>query len=192
MKIDNVTKCKILFESFEALKDNFKQNSEELYTVIKKMAQMDLSAALEMWRYLLRVHEEEVTYGNEICSVPWMLLSDIEGTENVYDIILNDPFLIQKLFGEAFDISYHQEDMIGYYIWESKFDVANRLLTTIASNKHKEKGLFDILQYIIPRSSRKKETTQEIFDFVSKWINLLNSSQARAKLNLLLLKLVDE
>ncbi len=93
MAMGSEIKQQILYESFDMFKDDWDNNVDTLKSTIAKMATIDLSAAIQMWVYLLNKHSRKIKTDSEITSG---ILNQLP--EESYEEIVDTNFIIEKIF----------------------------------------------------------------------------------------------
>ena len=190
MKISAEKKKQMLEDSFDLLKDNYKDNKVALHDIIEKMAKIDVNTAVSMWKYLIKeypgvLHTED-DFG-------WWMMYAIEksvGEGKTARIVSEDDFLKKSVYGECGDLQSSPLSVIGLLISQNKLSIASELMNLIFLNKNKCNSLYDILDGVIPDSD--EQITEEAFELLSEWIKMVPGKTERAKLNLRMLDFMDE
>lgn len=180
----------MLVDTFDLLKGNYNNNSCSLMYIVGKMAKMDCSTAIEMWKYLIKNNLDDL-YSNDDFGFKFMY--DIEeaiGEEKTYRLIVEDDYLREHIYGQCGDLQLCPLYAIKFLISTNDLSDAENLMQLVLSNKHRNNSIFEILYSIIPNSNI--EITEEAFELLEEWIKQVENSEEKAKLNLRMLDFVDE
>ena len=190
MKISAEKKKQMLMDSFELLKDNYDDNGRSLIDLIGKVAKLDLPAATEMWKYLVKNNRDVLHDGDDFAFSIWYGIEKAVGQEAADKIVMEDDILKKSIYVECGDLTCNPLIAIKNKVLKGELSEADELLQLVYSNKHREQSMYEILDDIIPEDDEELE--EEGFDFLNEWIGKIRSKSERAKLNLKMLNFVED
>ena len=190
MKISAEKKKQLLLDSFDLLKENYTENRVALHDIIEKMAKIDIGMSIDMWKCLIKENPEVLHTTNDFASWLMFPIGEIIGDGNLAKIISEDDFLKTSIYGNCGDIRYDPLWILGLLISQNKLDIANELMDLILSNKNRCNSLYDIVDGALPSSN--SQITEEAFELLRSWIEMIPGKTERAKLNLRMLDFMDE
>lgn len=190
MKISAEKKKRMLEDSFDLLKDDYKENRVALHDIIEKMAKVDVNIAVSMWKCLIKEYPGVLHTEDDFGF--WMMYAIEKGVGEgkTAKIVSEDEFLKKSVYGECGDLKLSPLGVVRLLVSQNKLNVASELMDLIFSNKNKCNSLYDILDGVIPDSD--EQITEEAFELLSDWIKMVPGKIERAKLNLKMLDFMDE
>ena len=180
-------KQQILYESFDMFKDDWDNNVDTLKSTIAKMATIDLSAAIQMWVYLLNKHSRKIKTDSEITSG---ILNQLP--EESYEEIVDTNFIIEKIFKYSCE-PWESTALISYFISKTEYYTANKILELVSTNKtvseynytdYKSSNLSTCLYKTL---DRLYNLTDSDIEFFSTWIERIEDKSEKMKLKVLML-----
>lgn len=180
-------KQQILYESFDMFKDDWDNNVDTLKSTIAKMATIDLSAAIQMWVYLLNKHSRKIKTDSEITSG---ILNQLP--EESYKEIVDTNFIIEKIFKYSCE-PWESTALISYFISKTEYYTANKILELVSTNKtvseynytdYKSSNLSTCLYKTL---DRLYNLTDSDIEFFSTWIERIEDKSEKMKLKVLML-----
>jgi SHS2 domain-containing protein len=187
MAMGSEIKQQILYESFDMFKDDWDNNVDTLKSTIAKMATIDLSAAIQMWVYLLNKHSRKIKTDSEITSG---ILNQLP--EESYEEIVDTNFIIEKIFKYSCE-PWESTALISYFISKTEYYTANKILELVSTNKtvseynytdYKSSNLSTCLYKTL---DRLYNLTDSDIEFFSTWIERIEDKSEKMKLKVLML-----
>lgn len=187
MAMGSEIKQQILYESFDMFKDDWDNNVDTLKSTIAKMATIDLSAAIQMWVYLLNKHSRKIKTDSEITSG---ILNQLP--EESYKEIVDTNFIIEKIFKYSCE-PWKSTALISYFISKTEYYTANKILELVSTNKtvseynytdYKSSNLSTCLYKTL---DRLYNLTDSDIEFFSTWIERIEDKSEKMKLKVLML-----
>ena len=187
MAMGSEIKQQILYESFDMFKDDWDNNVDTLKSTIAKMATIDLSAAIQMWVYLLNKHSRKIKTDSEITSG---ILNQLP--EESYKEIVDTNFIIEKIFKYSCE-PWESTALISYFISKTEYYTANKILELVSTNKtvseynytdYKSSNLSTCLYKTL---DRLYNLTDSDIEFFSTWIERIEDKSEKMKLKVLML-----
>lgn len=187
MAMGSEIKQQILYESFDMFKDDWDNNVDTLKSTIAKMATIDLSAAIQMWVYLLNKHSRKIKTDSEITSG---ILNQLP--EESYEEIVDTNFIIEKIFKYSCE-PWESTALISYFISKTEYYTANKILELVSTNKtvseynytdYKSSNLSTCLYKAL---DRLYNLTDSDIEFFSTWIERIEDKSEKMKLKVLML-----
>lgn len=187
MAMGSEIKQQILYESFDMFKDDWDNNVDTLKSTIAKMATIDLSAAIQMWAYLLNKHSRKIKTDSEITSG---ILNQLP--EESYEEIVDTNFIIEKIFKYSCE-PWESTALISYFISKTEYYTANKILELVSTNKtvseynytdYKSSNLSTCLYKTL---DRLYNLTDSDIEFFSTWIERIEDKSEKMKLKVLML-----
>lgn len=187
MGMSSEIKQQILYDSFDMFKDDWSNNANTLKSTIAKIATFDLSAAIQMWTYLLKKHSRKIKSDSEITSG---ILNELP--EEAYNEIAETNFIIEKIFKEACE-PWEAVNIISYFIKLADYYTANKFLELVSTNKtvseynytdYKSSNLSTCLYSTLTDLYNLNESDIEFF---SGWIERIEDKSEQMKLKVLML-----
>ena len=187
MVMSSENKQQILYDSFEMFKDDWDNNVETLKSTIAKIATIDLSAAIQMWVYLLNKHSRKIKTDSEILSG---ILNELP--EESYIEIVNNNFLIETIFKHSNE-PWESVTLISHFLMEPDYYTVNKLLELVSMNKSVSK--YNCTDY---KSSNLSTCLYKILyglyilndndiEFFSAWIERVEDKNEKMKLKVLMI-----
>lgn len=189
MKISAEKKKQMLMDSFELLKDEYKENRFSLIDLIGKIAKIDTPTAIEMWKYLIKNNPDALHDSSDFGFSTWYDIEKSVGQETVDRIVMEDEFLKRSIYGECGDLGCSPLYAVSRLILRGELSTADEILQLIRGNRHREQSMYEVLDEVIPED---EQITEEAFDFLNDWIGKIRSKSERAKLNLKMLNFVED
>ena len=206
MIMNDSQKKDILYQSFEALKDEWAKGYSErgsIVELIASMAGLDLAIALEMWRYILQENQSHVidniaTNNSVSMSITTDILSEIKKkcmTAELAKMLYSDDFIIKQLFNLSGCVNKEQSSIISVFINKEDFDKADRLIQLIYSNpnrvvKYNSNSFGEIIQFLI--NDLPKDVEDSAKHFINDWIQRIEDPKEKAKANIRFMSYVEE
>lgn len=187
MAMSSEIKQQILYDSFDMFKDDWDNNVETLKSTIAKIATIDLSAAIQMWVYLLNKHSRKIKTESEITSG---ILNELP--EESYNEIVETNFIIEKIFKHACE-PWESVTLISHFLMVPDYYTANKLLELVSMNKtvseynytdYKSSNLSTCLYKILDRLYNFNDNDIEFF---SAWIERIEDKNEKMKLKVLMI-----
>ncbi|HZK62053.1 MAG TPA: hypothetical protein VFC41_08240 [Anaerovoracaceae bacterium] len=191
MTLNNEKKKEILLQSFNVLKKDIYQNADSLGSLILKMAELDVSTALEMWKYTLENYKEigKSSHVDKYLTgeVVYWLVRKVD-VAKISKFILDDQSVRNKLYHES---AHVDDQLVAYFIDGNQLDKANDILDLINSNMNFLRAqdgdpLGEYLYYLF--NLYCKNITHEKMNFILSWVEKVPTEEARAKLHVLLIE----
>lgn len=187
MAMGSEIKQQILYESFDMFKDDWDNNVDTLKSTIAKMATIDLSAAIQMWVYLLNKHSRKIKTDSEITSG---ILNQLP--EESYEEIVDTNFIIEKIFKYSCE-PWESTALISYFISKTEYYTANKILELVSTNKTVSKYNYtdykssNLSTCLYKTLDRLYNLTDSDIEFFSTWIERIEDKSEKMKLKVLML-----
>ena len=177
MAMNSEIKQQILYDSFDMFKDDWDNNAGTLKSTIAKIATIDLSAAIQMWVYLLNKHSRKIKTDSEITSG---ILGELP--EESYSEIAETDFIIEKIFKQSCE-PWESATLICHFLMMPEYYTANKLLELVSMNRtvseynytdYKSSNLSTCLYKILDRLYNFNDSDIEFF---SAWIERIEQKR---------------
>jgi hypothetical protein len=204
----NTEREAILVESFDILKDNIEEHANKLTEIIGKISVINLDLAVEMWKYILQnthslIKEDGYRYtGSVIYNI-----EQKQGYEKVVNILKENDDIVEVCFGLSNDV-YHY--IISEAIKFGEFELADRMLELIKTNKYKDNSFADCLEEVCEsfvsdfedihsfdedwddrdEHDKKVEIASRGSAMLLKWVKTIKDKEQKARLNVTLIDYV--
>ena len=190
-KISPAKKRIFLEETFELLKEDYISNGSAIRDIIGKMAKLDCTCAVGMWKYLIEAYPEVLHGFYDFGYIIMNTLEQAIDRETVYRLVVEDSFLKNAIFSELGDMQYSPIQAIRFYVFSGQAETANELLTLSYNNKYRRTSFFEILDGIL-NNYYNERLEDDAFEMLMGWIGKVDGKQERAKLNLAMLNYMEE
>ncbi len=191
MALTNTQKIQVLLESFDLLKEDFRDSSEELQKIILQLCKMDVTLAFDMWLGLLEYAEDDLktcapTYGWTYDLTMGLLyeLNDIEWPCQSARVFIDNKKLSKYVLLYSTTFNWVCSDLIGAVVNNREFELADRLISYLYENKriHEDTSFIEILQMIIDASDECRGD-DGAYSLFQSWIDRIDDKKDKAKLN---------
>lgn len=190
MRMSNEQKIDILLKNFDALKDHFWGNGDNIAEIIRKMFKYDQDTAIDMWVYLLTAYSEHLDKDCSWCFTGTIALKGaIEiGDEAMDTIILNNPVLKRAVFSLASNCA---EDcaapIIRRKIESNDLQSADELLQLVYDNKNRKTSWYGVMNHSMPYY----QISDDAYEFLEIWCDKVEDQQQRAMLSVKMMDYMD-
>lgn len=204
MKMSQEMQKDILLKSFDVLKSGFKENHEDIRRIIGRMAALDISIAMDMWEYIIKLNSDIVinsggtiywtgTTSKELLS--WVIDEMHDNLGYEYSIIAKairtHTFIRNIVFGKSAHVGSYEARVIAEYILDSDFETASEALSLVEKNTcNQEKKIGEVLQVVIDYVDRNQNLTDSHIGFIYDWVQSINDESQKAKASVNLIKLI--
>lgn len=190
MKISSDKKKEMLLNSFDILKNNFRENSFELSKIIQQVASFNLETAVEMWKYLIKNNSEVLkgSDGDDLGPDIMYAISKSAGDEEVWRLVADDEFLKTAIYQECSCLMWQPLEGICFFIKNDELEKANELMQLVFTNKNNRNSIYQVIDTVIPKSPK---ISDDAFGMIMEWIENVKNKQDKVKLNLRMLAFMD-
>lgn len=179
----------ILLDTFDLLKSDYSEHYRSLIDVVEKMGKVDFDLAVEMWKYLIKENPDSLHDDYDFGFSIMYPFTKIVGEGKLFNLVYEDSFLKEKIYGEGGGKDTQPLDGIRYFLHNNELEKANELLELSLTNKYSGFSPYDVVRFSIPYED--EQVTTEVFNLIKVWINKVNDGKEKAKLNLMLLDYMD-
>lgn len=190
MAVKSNKKKEMLLNSFEVIKDDFK-NKEAMEKAVCAMLSFDKETAKEMWLFLLEKYEKEIKSKGDDANylteyIACTIYDKYKGC--VDEIILNTPKIKNAVFSHGGDDFCWPLWIIYDKMKNDDYSTANELLDMMYHNKNRSISWYEIMNELIGHYWSSK-VPDETYDLLSEWCDKVKSKEDKAKITIKLLEL---
>lgn len=213
-------KEQILLDSFNILKNDIKTNHEQIAKIMVQLQESQPETVVELWKYLLEENWNYVVNDTEIySSIATYLTSDLMKVLT-YDVgfitfekyFVSEPQILQAVYQYSPELLPWSTSVIATQIKSENFETANMMLEYMYANKKNNFIKNDninnycfsniykdwIENYITTSRTHygagtwrtNLKVSDDIFDFLSYWVNQIKDSHEKARTNVFLMELI--
>lgn len=200
----NKDKEALLLQSFEILKTNLEDNESKIQEIIAKIAKINTSLAIEVWKFVLTNGESMIKKdGYSFTSGMLYQLERKIGNEEVIIILNENNDILEYVYGKS-------NSIYASYIWDALkygyLELAEKMYVLVKKNRYKEESLSSIVEEICESFANEFEyihdvdededeenneedelRANEVASILLKWVSALKNKEAKARISVTLI-----
>lgn len=213
-------KEQILLDSFNVLKDDIKTNHEQLEKIMTQLQESQPETVIELWRFLLEENWNHVVKDKDqydsistyLTADLMQALTDESGFITFEKYFVSEPKILQAVYQYSPQLPPWSTSVIATQIRSKNFETANMMLEYMYANKKNNFIKNDELcnycfsniykdwieEYITTSRTHygaggwqaNLKVSEEIFEFLSYWVDQIKDPQEKARTNVFLMELI--
>ncbi len=213
-------KEQILLDSFNVLKDDIKTNHEQLEKIMAQLQESQPETVIELWRFLLEENWNHVVKDKDqydsistyLTADMMQALTDESGFIIFEKYFVSEPKILQAVYQYSPQLPPWSTSVIATQIRSKNFETANMMLEYMYANKKNNFIKNDELcnycfsniykdwieEYITTSRTHygaggwqaNLKVSEEIFEFLSYWVDQIKDPQEKVRTNVFLMELI--